>query len=151
MEQTVYESLFALLDDFGKPFFKHVYGQYYDYISDSFYELVKDQCKLTLFGKTHSMDATDLYYYDQTLARDVWLDYVDSACQEFRNWLELSMEYVVADFVKEFEVWLAEQEQDDDISNVIVALMTGEVNLEDTVIDWLNDRIVRDANWDYPA
>ena len=148
MEQT---TMFTLFDDFGKPFFKYVFWQYYDYISDRFHEFVKDQCTLTLFGKTHPMNAIDLYYYDQNLARDAWLNYVDSACQEFRNWLELSMEHEVADFAKEFEAWLAEQEQDDDISNTIVALMTGEVNLEDAVIDWLNDRIANDADWDYPA
>ena len=151
MERTVYEYLFALLDGFGKPFLRYINEQYYDYITGGFNELVKEQCGLILFGKTHPMDATDLYYYDQSIARDAWLDYVNSACQEFRDWLELSMEHEVAAFAKEFEAWLAEQEQDDDISNVIVALMTGEVDLEDAVIDWLNDRIVNDADWDYPV
>lgn len=150
MEQTVYENLFALFDDFGTSFVKYIYVQYYDYISDDFHELVKGRCKLILFGKTHPMDAIDLYYYDQDRARDAWLDCVDSAYQGLRDWLKLSMEHDVVGFIKEFEAWLAEQEQDDGIRNVIVALMTGETDLEDVVIDWLYDRLQRE-DWDYPT
>ena len=143
----------ALIDDFvdekGNGFCESVYERYYAYLADSFCEVVNEHCKITIFCCEYSLNPRELYDYDRIVAIEAWNDHVSQQFGDFRDWVNGVIWDELNEFTEEFQRWLAEQD-DEWASDVIAALMVGDIDLEDAVYEWLYDRLSDEA-WDYPA
>ena len=143
----------ALINDFvneeGNEFYKMIYARYYRTVADSFSEVVEECCKIIIFGRKYSLNVRELYNYDCYLAAEAWGSHVDDQFGDFRDWVSRFVSDELEDFVNEFQKWLASQD-DELASDVIFALMTGDVDLTEAIIDWLYDRLSNE-DWDYPV
>ena len=137
------------VDETENEFYRSVYRRYYAYLADSFSEAVEECCKVTIFGREYSLNVRELYDYDHCLAVEAWGSHVDDQLGDFRDWVNGVMTDELEDFVNEFQKWLASQD-DERASDVIVAIMTESIDLEDAVCEWLYDRLSNE-DWDYPA
>ena len=137
------------VDEKGNRFCKSVYERYYAYLADSFSEVVDECCKVTIFGREYSLNVRELYDYDRYLAVEAWGSHVDDQLGDFRDWVNGVMTDELDEFTEEFQRWLATQDSED-AANVAVAIMTEEIDLTETVTDWLYDR-VHGEDWGYPA
>ena len=143
----------SLVDDFvdetENGFCESVYERYYAYLAVSFCEAVSELCKIIIFGRKYSLSARELYDYDHYLATEAWNDHVSQQFGDFRDWVNGVIWDELNEFTEEFQQWLASQD-DEWASDVIAALMVGDIDLEDAVYEWLYDRLSDEA-WDYPA
>ena len=130
-------------------FCESIYRRYYTYLADSFCEVVEEGCKIIIFGRKYSLSPRELYNYDRYLAVEAWGSHLDDQFGNFRDWMNGVMSDELDEFTEEFQQWLASQD-DERASDVIVALMTGDVDLTEAIIDWLYDRLSNE-DWDYPA
>ena len=140
-----------LLDKFDKEegFCETVYAWYYTTVSDSFRDEVEDCCKVVIFGDSYAMSVQEFYNYDSCLAIESWRNHVSQSLENFHDWANEVIWDDLEDFIREFQQWLAEQD-DEWASDVIVALMCGGIDLTKVTYEWLYDRLCREG-WDYPA
>lgn len=153
MENLVIRKVKNLIDDFvdetENGFCELVYKRYYADLESLFKDVLEEHCKIVLFGREYTLNARELYDYDRHIASEAWNDHIENQFGDFRYWVEwLSVE--LDEFVEEFQQWLANARDDEWASDVIVALMSGDIDLTAAVTDWLYDRL-RSKDWDYPA
>ena len=140
-----------LIDKFDKEegFCEMVYTWYYTTVADSFRDEVEDGCTVVIFGDTYAMSVQEFYNYDRCLAIESWRNHVSRSLEEdFHDWVEQCISGNIEDFIREFQQWLAEQD-DERASDVIVALMSGGIDLGKAVYEWLYDRLCYEY-WKYP-
>ena len=131
--------------DEERGFYETVYDQFYATVAASFKDEVEEYCKVVIFGYEYALGVREVYEYDRDLAIVKWRDYVGRSLDDFRGWAKQSIE----NFAGEFQQWLAEQD-DEWASGVIVALMSGEIDLTEIIVDWICYRLGYEA-WEYPA
>ena len=149
MENNIKNLIDAFVNEKGNRFCKSVYRRYYAYLADSFSEVVEECCKVTIFGREYSLNVRELYDYDRCLAIEAWNDHVSSQFGDFRDWVSWFFSDELDEFTEAFQQWLSEQ-NDEQASDVIVAIMTESIDLEDAVCEWLYDRLSNE-DWDYPV
>ena len=136
--------------DDEKGFYESVYDWYYTTVATSFKYEVEEYCKVVIFGDEYAMSVQELYTYDRHVAVELWRDYVSKSLEEdFHVWVERCIIDEIDEFTKEFQQWLASQD-DERVSDVIVALMSGNIDVTEIVTDWLYDRLSTE-DWNYPA
>lgn len=143
-----------LIDDFveetGNELRESVYEKFYAYLATSFDDVVEERCKIVLFGRKYALSARDIYNYDRCIAVEAWNDHVENRFVEFQCWVEWSsISDDLNEFTEEFQQWLASQD-DERTSDVIVALMIGDADLTEVVVEWLYERL-QGEDWDYPV
>lgn len=147
-----------LIDEFYKEneeiveneFYKTVYEKYYTTVAASFKDEVEEYCKVVIFGDEYAMSVQELYDYDRDLAIETWRHYVDRSLEEdFRDWANEVIWDELDEFTEEFQKWLSRR-NDERAADAIVALMSGDIDLEDAVYEWLRARLGYEY-WDYPA
>ena len=148
MENDVKNLIGEFVDETENRFCEMVYEKFYAYLADSFSEAVNELCKIIIFGREYSLSVQDLYDYDRCLAIEVWNDYVGNQFGDFYDWVEVVRDDL-EDFATEFQQWLATL-ADERASDVIVALMSGDIDVTESVISWLYDRL-HGEDWGYPA
>ena len=149
MEALVKDLISEFIDENGNRFCKSVYRRYYAYLADSFSEVVEECCKVTIFGREYSLSPRELYNYDRCLAVEAWGSHLDDQFGNFRDSVSWFFSDELDEFTEAFQQWLASQD-DEQASDVIVAIMTESIDLEDAVCEWLYDRLSNE-DWDYPA
>ena len=149
MENDVKNLIGEFVDETENRFCEMVYEKFYAYLADSFSEAVNELCKIIIFGREYSLSVQDLYDYDRCLAIEVWNDYVGNRFGDFYDWVSEVAQDDIEDFATEFQQWLATL-ADERASDVIVALMSGDIDVTESVIDWLYDRL-HGEDWGYPA
>lgn len=154
MENNVLRKVKNLIDDFvdekENGLCEMVYEKFYAYLAYSFSEAVNELCKTIIFGHEYSLSPREIYDYDRYIAVEAWNDHVDHQFGDFPDWVSEVFRDDIKDFTSEFQKWLASQD-DEQASDVIVALMTGGIDLTEIITDWwLYDRL-RGEDWDYPA
>lgn len=146
--ETVKNLIGEFVDETENGFCEMVYEKFYAHLADSFSEAVNELCKIIIFGREYSLSVQDLYTYDRCLAIEAWNDYVGSQFGDFYDWVEVVRDDL-EDFVAKFQKWLANL-ADERASDVIVALMSGGIDVTESVISWLYDRL-HGEDWGYPA
>lgn len=143
-----------LIDDFvdekENGFYASVCDLYYTSLVNSFADVVEECCEVVIYGRKYAMNAKQLYNYDPYLAVEAWAKLVDDQFGDFPSWAEQFIEDDDLEvFAKEFQQWLAKQDSEE-AANVAVAFMSGDIDLDEIIVDWLYDRL-RGEDWDYPA
>ena len=145
------EELKDLIREFDdeKGFYETVRTWFYTIITDTFKDEVEECCKIVIFGYEYAMSVQEIYDYDREAAVEAWRHHVSRMLDDFHeSWMEWSIRYDIDVFANEFQQWLASQD-DERTSNVIVALMSGDIDLSEAVADWLYDRLCYE-DWNYP-
>lgn len=148
MEEFMRDLIRDFVEKTKNGFYESVYEKFSDYLESSFEGVVEECCKIVLFGREYSLSARELYNFDRCLATEAWFDHVENRFGDFRDWVSEVVQDDLEDFTNGFQQWLASQ--DERTSDAIVALMIGDVDLTEIVVDWLYDRL-RSEDWDYLA
>ena len=140
-----------LIDEFDdeKGFYDNVRNTYYKFLATSFDAVAEQFCNVLIFGPEYSLNARTLYDFDRHIAFDAWNNHVDQHFYGFHDWVNEVIWDDLEVFTNEFQQWLAEQD-DEWVTNVIVSLMSGGIDLTKVTYEWLYDRLCREG-WDYPA
>ena len=150
MENNIKNLISEFDDVMENEFYQSVYDWYYETIADAFQDKVKGCCKIVIFGDVFDMSVHELYDHNRYFAIKTWRDYVSRSLEEgFRNWANNVILGSIETFAAEFQQWLAKQDSED-AANVAAALMAGDIDLTEAIIDWLYDRL-RNEDWVYPV
>ena len=150
MEALVKDLINDFVDETENEFFESVYDWYYETLADAFQDEVEGHCKIVIFGYERAMSVHELYDDNRFYAVQTWRDYVSRSLEEgFRDWANKVILGSIETFAAEFRQWLATQDSED-AANVAVALMAGDIDLTEAIIDWLYDRLSNE-DWVYPV
>ena len=149
MEALVKDLIGEFVDETENEFYEMVYDWYYQNVTESFKDEVAGYCKIVIFGDIYDMNVQEFYDFDRYRAIKTWNDFVNqSLIKGFHDSAKVILCNIEI-FAAEFQQWLAKQDSED-VANVAVALMSGEIDLTKIIVDWLRDRLGRE-DWVYPA
>ena len=149
MEALMKDLIREFVDE-EKEFYAPIRTWFYAFLETSFADDVEECCKIVIFGYEYAMSVQEIYDYDREAAVEAWDHHISRMLEDFHeSWMEWSIRDDIDVFVNEFQKWLSER-NDERASNVIVALMGGDINLSEAVVDWLCDRLGYEG-WKYPA
>lgn len=148
---NIEDLLIEFVDEKGKGFCESVYDRYYATVAGSFKDEVEEYCKVVIFGNEYRLNTQELYDFDQDAAVEEWRNYVDrSLGEDFHEWVEQVIRDDIEDFISRFQQWLAKLDDDERVADAAVALLNGDIDLTEIIVDWLRYRLGYEA-WEYPA